>query len=198
MKKIALVAATLLSLVAQPALSEDINEVFKKVNELVQQKNYPRAMEELSWAQKELEKLHQARLAQLLPSDVEGFKGGETEFQSVMGFTNIEREYQAGEKSIRLAITGTSGADGMGGLAGIAKMGMMMGGVQSGTDQFRLAGRTAQLDSSSGSPELSVFLESGSILKLSAGDGIEGATLKKFAEALKIAELDSYLKGASN
>jgi hypothetical protein len=43
-----LIAASLASLpLCQPALAEDINEVFKKVNEYVQQKNYPKAMEEL-------------------------------------------------------------------------------------------------------------------------------------------------------
>lgn len=197
MKKTALITAFLCSYMVQPALAEDINEVFKKVNEYVQQKNYPKAMEELGWAQKELEKMHQTRLGELLPSDVAGFKGGQTEFQAVMGFTNIEREYTSGEKSIRVTITGTSGTEGMGGLAGLAKMGMMMGGTQAGMDQFRIAGRTANLDTTNSSPELSIFLESGSILKLSSGEGVDGPALKKFAEGLKVADLDSYLKGAN-
>ncbi len=197
MKKTALIAAIIISCTVKSALAEDINQVFKKVNEYVQQKNYPKAMEELTWAQKELEKMHQTRLGELLPGDIEGFKGGQAEFQSVMGFTNIEREYTSGEKSIRITITGTNGTDGMGGLAGLAKMGMMMGGTQAGIDQFRISGRTANLDTTSGSPELNVFLESGSILKLSSSEGVDGAALKKFAEGLKVADLDSYLKGAN-
>ena len=41
-----LFAASLASLfLSQPALAEEINEGFKKVNEYVQQKNYPMAME---------------------------------------------------------------------------------------------------------------------------------------------------------
>jgi len=195
MKKVITIAALLTSL-ANPAFGEDINEVFKNVNEYVQAKNYPKAMEELSWAQKEIEKLHQGRLAELLPAEVEGFKGGDTQVQQMMGFSNIEREYTNGEKTIRVAITGTGGTEGMGGLAGIAKMGMMMGATQSGRDQFRIAGRTASLDTTDSSPELSVFLESGSILQLSTDEGIDGAALKKFAEVLKVAEIDSYLKGA--
>jgi hypothetical protein len=192
-----LLAASLASLfLSQPALAEDINEVFKKVNEYVQQKNYPKAMEELGWAQKELEKMHQARLSELLPGEIDGFKGGDTQVQQVMGFSNIEREYSNGEKSVRVAITGTGGAEGMGGLAGIAKMGMMMGGTQAGKDQFRIAGRTANLDSTSGTPELSIFLESGSLLQLSTSEGVDGPALKKFAEGLKVADLDAYLKGA--
>ena len=191
-----LLAASLASLfLSQPALAEDINEVFKKVNEYVQQKNYPKAMEDLGWAQKELEKMHQARLSELLPGEIDGFKGGDTQVQQVMGFSNIEREYSNGEKSVRVAI---SGAEGMGGLAGIAKTGMMMGGTQAGKDQFRIAGRTANLDTTSGTPELTIFLESGSLLQLSTSEGVDGPALKKFAEGLKIADLDSYLKGAKS
>jgi len=153
-------------------------------------------MEELTWAQKELEKLHQQRLSELLPAEVEGYKGGDTQVQQMMGFSNIEREYSNGEKNIRLAISGTSGTEGMGGLAGIAKMGMMMGATQQGRDQFRINGRTASLDTTNSSPELSVFLESGAVLQLTTDEGVDGPALKKFAEALKIGDLDNYLKGA--
>jgi hypothetical protein len=193
----ALLSLSLASLfLCQPALAEDINEVFKKVNEYVQQKNYPKAMEELTWAQKELEKMHQARLSELLPATIDGFQGGETEVQQVMGFSNIERQYSKDDKNIRLAIAGTGGGEGMGGLAGLAKMGMMMGGTQPGKDQFRIAGRTASMDTSNDSPELTIFLESGSLLTLSASEGVDGPALKKFAEALKISDLDTYLKGS--
>ena len=181
------------------AHAEDIGEVFKKVQEYAQQKNYPKAMEELQWAQKELEKLHQQRLGELLPADVDGFKGSDTEVQSAMGFSNIERQYSKGDQSISLSISGANGADGMGGLAGLAKMGMMMGGAQAGKDQFRIDGRTASLDTTSGAPELTIFLESGSILQLRAGDDtIKGPDLKKFAQGLKVADLDGYLKGSKS
>jgi len=192
-----LTLAALILSITTPVLAEDINDVFKKVNEYVQQKNYPKAMEELQWAQKELEKLHQERLGQLLPGEVDGFKGEETEVAAVMGLSNIQRRYSKGDASIELSISGSTGAEGMGGLAGLAKMGMMMGGSQSGKDQFRIDGRTASLDTTSGSPELTVFLESGSILQLRASDeSIKGDVLKKFAQGLKLGELDNYLKGS--
>jgi hypothetical protein len=196
MKRLALSLFVGIIACGQGAYAEDINQVFSKVNEYVQQKNYPKALEELSWAQKELEKMHQGRLAELLPADVAGFKGNDPELNSALGFSNVEREYTNGEKSIRLSLTGTGGTEGMGGLAGLAKMGMMMGGVQAGKDQFRIAGRTASLDTT-GTPELTVFLESGSLLQLSASEGVDGATLKKFAEGLKVADLDAYLKGSA-
>lgn len=193
MKRSLSLAAVLALSFALPAAAEDINEVFKKVNEYAAKKNYPKALEELQWAQKELEKLNQQRLAELLPKDVDGFVGEEPQVQSAMGFTTIERQYNKGEKGIQVSIAG--GGGGAGGLAGIAKMGMMMGGAQPGTDQFRIDGRTATLDTS-GSPELTVLLESGSVLQIRSSDeSVDGATLKKFAQGLKIADLDSYLGG---
>jgi hypothetical protein len=193
MKRSLSLAAVLALSFALPAAAEDINEVFKKVNEYAAKKNYPKALEELQWAQKELEKLNQQRLAELLPKDVDGFVGEEPQVQSAMGFTTIERQYNKGEKGIQVSIAGGGGA--AGGLAGIAKMGMMMGGAQPGKDQFRIDGRTATLDTS-GSPELTVLLESGSVLQIRSSDeSVDGATLKKFAQGLKVADLDSYLGG---
>jgi len=198
MKHLYIACAWSLALVSSVAHAEDIQEVFKKVGEYVQQKNYPKAMEELQWAQRELEKLNQERLGEILPANVEGYAGGETQVQSVMGFSSVERVYTKGEQSITLSIAGSSaGGDAMGGLAGIAKMGMMMGGSQPGREQFRIDGLTASLDSSSGAPELTVFLEGGSMLQLKASDeAIKGADLKKFAQGLKLGSLDAYLRGS--
>lgn len=184
-----------LVLCGRVARAEDIKVLFDKVNKLVEAKNYPGALNELSWVQKELEKLHQQQLAQIIPAEVDGFKGNEPEIQSAMGFTTLEREYVKGEQSITMSISGGAGGDGLGGLAGLAKMGMMMGGTQPGIDKIRLGALTATLDTT-GTPELTVFLDSGSILQLRSGDGVDGVALKKFAEGLKIGDIDGYLKGA--
>jgi hypothetical protein len=184
-------AASLMLPVATQA--DELGKIFAKVNELIAAKNYPKAMEELAWARKEIEKMHQARLGEILPPQIGDFKGGETQFQSALGITNIERTYSSGSQGIKVSISG-GGGEGMGGLAGLAKMGMMFG-AQPGTDQFRIDGVTASLTASSGSPELTAFLDSGSILTMTAQDGVDAAALKKFAEGFKLSELDSYLRG---
>jgi hypothetical protein len=194
--KITLVAAISFSaLSAQFAYSEDLSTIFKKVQELSAQRNYAGAIKELSWAQQELEKLNQQRLSEILPGEVEGFKGEKAEIQSALGFTTLERQYLKGEQQITLSLSGGTGNDAMAGLAGIAKMGAMMGGVQPGVDKFRLGSLTATLDTSNSTPEITIFLDSGSVVSIKTGDGVDAATLKKFAEGVKLAELDSYLKG---
>ena len=179
------------------AAAEDINEIFKRVNDYIAKENFPKAIEELSWAEKELQKLNTQKLANVLPSEVNGFKGENPKIETALGFTNIERQYKNGGKSIKLSITG-GGGGAMGGLAGLAKMGMMMGGGTAGTDQFRIDGRTASLNTESGNPEVTIFLESGSMMMLSAQSGVDGAELKKFAEAIKVGTVDDYLKGSSS
>ena len=151
-------------------------------------------MDELGWAKKEIEKLHQTRLGELLPADVNGFKGGETSFQTALGFTSIERTYEGAGKSIKLAIAG-GGGGGLGGLAGLAQMGMMFGGTQPGMEQFRIDGTTASLNTTGSNPEVSIFLSSGSVLTLTGQDGVDGPSLMKFAEGFKFGEIDTYLKG---
>jgi len=178
------------------AVAEDVNEIFKKVNQYISEQNYPKALEELSWAKKEIEKLNSNRIGTLLPKELNGFVGDEPKVQSALGFNNIERKYTSGSKSIEVSITGGGADGGMGGLAGLARMGMMMGGQQPGMDSFRIDGRTANLDATGGSPNLTVFLDSGAILKLDASNGVDAATLKSFAEGLKIGTVDSYLKGS--
>jgi hypothetical protein len=52
-------------------------------------------------------------------------------------------------------------------------------------------GRTASLNEQ-GNPELTVFLDSGSILQFSGGSA---ASLKSMAEAFNVGKLDNYLRG---
>lgn len=179
------------------AVAEDLNVIFKKVNELVASNNYPKAMEELEWARKEIEKLHLTKLKGFLPESVAGFKGGEIESSAALGFTNLERKYVSGQNSVKVSLTGTgSKSGGLGGLAAMGRMAAMMGN-QPGTETFRIEGKTASVTSKKGNnSELSVFLESGSILKVESRSA-DSDTLKKIAQSLKINDLDNYLRGMS-
>ena len=181
----------------QPAKADDLNTIIKRMNEFVAQENYPKALEELSWATKEVEKMHSGKIAKVIPATVNGFVGDAPKFQSVMGFSSIERQYKKGSDSIHVSIEGiaSSGAGGAaGGLAGIAKMGMMMGGEE-GAETTRLDGHTASVRTA-GNPEITVVLDSGAILKMRAQGNVDAETLKSFAENMKISDLDNYLRGS--
>ena len=197
MKLHLLLALASLSLVASPVFAEDLNEIFTKVNEQVTKKNYSKALEELGWARKELEKLHREKLQSYFPNQLGDFSGGKFEANSALGFTNIERSYSKADATIRLSLVGESGGgQGLGGLAALGKMAAMFG-EQAGQESFRIAGRTATLTQQEGSDsaELTIFLESGSMLKLEQSSGAQGSALKTLAEKLDLAGLDGYLKG---
>ncbi|NDC37912.1 MAG: hypothetical protein EBZ48_07640 [Proteobacteria bacterium] len=106
----------------------------------------------------------------------------------------VERPYKNGAKEVKLSLTGGGPAGALGGLAGIGKMAAMFGG-EAGQDTFRVQGRTAMLNSGEGNAELQLFLDSGSILTLTSQEGATGADLKAMVEALKIDDLDNYLRG---
>jgi hypothetical protein len=44
-------------------------------------------------------------------------------------------------------------------------------------------------------PEMQVFLDSGAVLTISGEDGVDGSVLKSMAEALKLSDIDTYLRG---
>lgn len=180
------------------AQAEDIETIFGKVRDYAAKENYTKAIEELGWAKKELEKAHFNKIESMLPKEVAGFQGGEINSQSAVGITNIERTYKkSGEKDVKLSLAG--GSTGGGPMAGFAALGRMAGmmGTQPGVDTFRIDGRTANLQVKNGRAELTVFLESGSFLKLEQRSAKDGSSVKSIAEGMKteIVSLDNYLKG---
>lgn len=193
---ITLTAASIALFTSFPAYAEELDAIFKRVTELVEQKNYPKALEELTWARKEIEKMNSGSVKNFFPDSLSGYTGGKAEVNNAMGFMNIERTYSKSNKSVRVSLTGGSGGGGgLGGLAQLGKMAAMFGG-QEGQDTFRIGGRTAVLNNQEGSaPQLQVFLDSGSVLTLDADDGVPASDLRAMANEIKIDDLDKYLRG---
>ena len=199
MKRLTIATFVVLCL-SSTAVAEELDTIFKKVNEYVAAQNYPKAIEELQWANKELEKKHNEKLGTLFPQELVGFKGDKLKAQAAMGFSTVEKVYRKGNQKIHVTLTGGSRGQ-AGGLASIGRMAAMMGGNQPGVETFRVDGRTANLNVQEGRSraELSVFLESGDILKLELKNTKEAQadTLKSALEQIQIGALDTYLKGAS-
>ena len=204
MKIISIFSACLLFLTPYIARAEDLNEIFKRVNEFVAAKNYSKAIEELAWAKKEIEKLNAGQINTFFPDTLGEFKGGEIEQGAALGIMNTSRTYtkasaglgEYGQPTVIISLTGGagggSGSEGLGGLMALGKMAAMMDG---GQNTFRINGKTANLTEMGDGASLTVFLDSGSVLKLEGQNGVNGAQLKSMAESLKLVELDRYLKG---
>jgi len=177
------------------AQAEDVKAIFEKVNTYIEQKNFTKALEELKWAENEIGKMHNQELKNFFPDEVAGYKGGKVEVSAALGMTNLERNYTKANNTVTLTLTGGGAGGAMGGLAGIARMGMMMGGQGAGQDTFRIKGQTASLTEQNNRTELTVLLDSGSMLKLETRAADMGKELRNIAENIKIEELEKYLKG---
>lgn len=176
-------------------LAEDLKDLLGRVQKLADEKNFPKALEELNWVQKELQKQHSTQLERFFPNEIKGFKGEKMKVNAALGFSEIERTYTGGERTITLSLAGGSAAGGLGNLAQLGKFAAMMG-TESGQETIRVHGKTAQLEGDDESQyALSIFLESGSVLKLDASSGVKSTELRDFAEAILIEDLDKYLKG---
>lgn len=195
MKKIILALSLIIPL--NSVLAEDLKTILTRVESLVKDKNYPKALEELGWARKEIEKLNSGVMATLLPDELAGLKGGKTQTNNVMGMTAIERDYTSSDTEVKVSLTTGSpggGADSLGG--GLAALGQMaaMFGQQAGQDVFRIDGMTASMNTEGGIPELTVFLNGG-MLRFEMNRGTDTAKLKEMAEKIGVANLDKQIKG---
>ena len=180
------------------AAAEELDPIFTKVKELVTQQNYSKALEELKWASKEIEKLNAKKVETFFPDTLNGYAGEKINSTGVMGMTNVERKYKKGADTFTITLTNLGGGAGgaLGGLAQLGSMASMFGGANSGMDSVRVAGKTAQVDTTGSEPKMTVFLDGGSILALEAGGKTSVDDLKKSIEAFKIEDLEKYLKGA--
>lgn len=183
---------------SKTVIAEEVDVIFTKIKEYMGQQNFTKALEELSWAKQEIEKKNSEKLQSFFPDDVAGYKGEKAQVSSALGFTTIEKKYKSDKANMTVSLTGGSSsvAGGLGGLAQIGKMAAMFGN-QPGMETERIAGRTATIEKEANSKgsSVSIFLDSGSVLKVEAPNTQDTAVLKSFVEALKIDDLDKYLKG---
>jgi hypothetical protein len=178
--------------------AEDLKQIFENVNKYYEEKNYSKALEELSWAQKEIEKAKGQVTQALFPAELEGYTGGKIESTNVFGISNVERTYtKSGAATIKVSLMGSSkggGQNPLGGLAAFGQMAAMMGGAQPGVETFRIDGRTANLETKENSADLTLFLDGGSMIKFEMSKSKDGEALKKFAQGFNIAEIEKQLK----
>jgi hypothetical protein len=182
--------------------AEALADIFSRVQTLVAARNYPRALEELTWAKKEIARQHTARLRDFLPDELAGYQGKAIETSEVMGISCLERTYAnpTAKREVKVSLTGASGGEAAGGLEAfsqVSKLAAMFSGG-SGRDTLRIEGKTTlvEADDSGRHTTLTIFLDSGYLLKLEASDAaIKRDDLKELATAFKLNELDAYAKG---
>ena len=195
MKKLSFYMIMLYSLLAAhtDVTADEIDKIAAKVSEYINAGNYPKALEELAWYQKEVEKLHFARILDFFEEELAGYKRQQPKIQSTVRLSTVEAIYSNESEQIKAVLTGSSGGSvgTMGGLAALGHLAAMQGAA-AGQDPFRLNGFTATLNHQRRRPELSIFLHSGWILKIVAPDA---KTARSFANVFPTVELNEYLKG---
>jgi len=172
---------------------EDPLPLLDNVAGFVKSGDYARALEELGWARKSIEALHAAHIETFLPDSLAGMTGQPARTQGAAGLVNVSREYADGGTRVTVSLTEAAGAGA--GLAGLGRMAAMMGAQGTGMNAFRIQGRTATLDDRNpGRNVLTVFLNSGAMLKLeSRTPKLEEGLLNRMAEALPLDDMDKYL-----
>ena len=186
-----------LTLASGTVRAEELDPIFTKVKTLVTSGDYSKALEELKWASKEIEKLNAKKLETFFPDSLIGYTGEKVSSGGALGMTNVERSYKNGKNSFKVILTnlGSSAGGALGGLAQLGSMAGMFGG-QNGMETIRINGKTAQMDTTSSSPKLTIFLDGGSMLAIESQGAVKADELKSAAEALKIEDIEKYIKAS--
>lgn len=178
---------------------EDIAEILKRVEEFKNAGKFAQALNELSWAEKELQRMHVEKLKAFFPETVPGFTAGEYKVNNAMGLLSIERGYRSaegGQYQATMAGSATAegaAAQGMGALAGLAQMASMMeAGGQS--EAVRIKGSRGMLANVNGRMELNLPLSGGLFFKVEqSGNNGTKDQLLQIANALDPEAINQYL-----
>ena len=179
--------------VTQPVHAQDL-EGCDQIEGLVAAGDYPAALVELGWCQRDITELHYQRILDILEQTILGYEPGEGSVQAVMGFSTIEITHSDGSNQIKTTITGgAGGAEApMAGLGAIAGLASRFGIREPGVTQVRMGRKTGRLEEKSGGGySLMVTLDSGQITTY---EGPDGDFLQEFA-AYVIGVLEEYLEG---
>ncbi len=178
---------------------EQLGDILKRVSELHAEGKYVQAMNELSWASKELEKLHLEKLKAFFPKGEGGFTAGDFQSNNALGFVALERTYNSTSGgSVTASLTGSASTDGaaaqgMGALAGFARMAEMMD-TTGQSEAVRVKGMRATVKNMGGQFELSLPLSSGMFFTLKPNSGtVTKEQLVTLANGLDSDGLNSYL-----
>lgn len=196
---VSLFCATLVATYGIASAEERFEDLLKRAQDYKEQGRYRKALDELGWAQKQLELLHGERLQSFFPAAVGDFQGGKFDNQSMIGLVSVSRDYvspSAGKIKVALvgAGAGTGAAQqGLGALAGLAGAAAMFGNPQQ-VETMQIKGVRAMLDSKTGKPELTLPLSSGMIIQIRPQGGkATKEQLVSVAEAIDFKGLESYV-----
>lgn len=202
-KHVSLTTALALSCLVNAPVSfaeEKFEDILQRAQELRTQGKFSQAMNELSWATKELEKQHLEKLQSFFPKAVGDLAGGEFESNSALGLITLERPYSGSGVKLKVSLLGSSqsegaAARGMGAFAGLAGMAAMMGGQGTGTDSVRIKGARAVIRMENSQAELTLPLSSGMTLQVERQSGKPTKEqLVAVAESVDTAGLEAYIQ----
>ena len=177
----------------QPAHAQDL-EGCDQIERLVEAGDYPAALVELGWCQRDITELHYQAILEVLEVTVLGYDPGEGKVSAAMGFSPIEITHSDGSNEIKTTIVGGAGGaeSAMAGLGALAGLASRFGVRESGVRQVRMGRKTGRLEEKSGGMySLMVTLDGGQVTTY---EGPDGDFLQEFASFM-IQVLEEYLGG---
>lgn len=170
------------------ANDDETIEACEQAAKLLAEDDIDGALEEASWCLEGIQQRKQQQTLAVFPEEVDGFAGGETNAQKVMGVKMIERTYTKADQSIEVSLMG--GGPASTGLAALAQLGLSVG---EGGKKMRIQRRTVVDMSSGDSVDLMVKMKSGGMLTIKSSNTALDSVVA-FTKSFPIKELDESLE----
>lgn len=126
----ALVCLACSATLVTPVSAQELEATLKKVVEHAQKEQFSKALQELSWAEKELQQAHSKKLQALFPEKLGSYTGQKFDGANALGMISLERRYADSEgKEVTVTLLGGSGdaQNPLAGVAALSQMAAMMG-----------------------------------------------------------------------
>ncbi len=193
----AIVAGCLGFLVFSSAQADDVTTLIRSAEENYAAKNYSKALDDLDWARKEIVNQHLKSMKNLLPDEIDGMKGRDTEGGAVLGVRGIGKEYKSadGKRRVTINLIAGGGSSAGKGLGALMEMAASLGALDAGMNSKVVIekGYKGQFlkDQSNNSGILTFNLNGGKMLKIETIGYPDSSMAEKVVTQLDIAKIEA-------
>lgn len=181
-------------------LADNVTDLMKSAEQNYAAGKYSKALQDLDWIRTEISNLQLQEMKKMLPEDVDGMKGEDSEGGAIFGMQSVSKYYPSedGSKSVKISIA--SGKTGQGGAGLGAIMGMAAAfGAMDASKQSKVVVEqgykgTFSLDPQTNEGTLVLNLNGGAMVNIETEGYTDETMAKKAAAKLDLTKIDEYLK----
>jgi hypothetical protein len=180
--------------------ADDVVDLIKSAEKNYNAKQYKKALEDLEWVRKEIAKLQLQEMKKLLPEEIDGMKGSDSDGGAVFGLHTVSREYRDndGNRVVTINVMSAAGGEAGGELGAIMGMAAAFGTMDSSQESKMIIEKgyrgNFSLDTDTQEGTLVFSLSGGAMVQIETFGCKDESMAKKAASKLDLPKIEEALK----